>query len=90
VRAIFWTRRARGDLASIRSFIEQESPYFADVVIGRLFIATDRLAQRCDLITFFLGDLVILHQLFPMLGSLRKSEVFQVTPSFSARVALTL
>jgi plasmid stabilization system protein ParE len=45
VRALFWTKRARGDLASIRVFIEQDSPYFADVVIGRLFIATDRLAE---------------------------------------------
>ena len=45
MRSLLWTPRARADLASIRAFIAQDSPYFADVVIGRILLATDRLER---------------------------------------------
>jgi hypothetical protein len=60
--------------------------------------ARSRRSQRFDdldwepvtSLSFVAGDLVILHWLFLVLGRLRKSELFQVTSSFAARVALTL
>lgn len=45
MRRIRWTRRARGDLSAIRSFIAQDSPDFAAVVVARIIAATDRLAS---------------------------------------------
>lgn len=44
MRAVHWTLRARADLAGIRSFISQDSPHFASVVVSRIIAATDRLA----------------------------------------------
>jgi plasmid stabilization system protein ParE len=43
VRSLRWTLRARADLAGIQSFIRQDSPHFASVVVSRLIAATDRL-----------------------------------------------
>jgi toxin ParE1/3/4 len=45
VRAIRWTRRARGDLAAIKSYIAEDSPIYSDLVITRIIAATDRLAR---------------------------------------------
>lgn len=45
MRSILWTRRARSDLAGIRAFIAEDSVYFADVVLGRLFYTAERLAR---------------------------------------------
>lgn len=44
MRAVLWTGRARADLAGIRDFIAQDSPHYADVVVGRLLHAAERLA----------------------------------------------
>jgi addiction module RelE/StbE family toxin len=43
VTTVFWTARAQADLAAIHAFIEADSPHFANVVIGRLIRAVDRL-----------------------------------------------
>ena len=43
MKRILWTRRARGDLSAIRSFIAQDSPDFATVVVARIIAATDHL-----------------------------------------------
>jgi len=48
VRTLHWTRRARADLAGIQSFIRQDSPHFASVVVSRLIAATDRLPLYPD------------------------------------------
>ena len=40
---IRWTDQAIADLAAIRSFIEQDSPHYASVVVTRLIRAVDRL-----------------------------------------------
>lgn len=40
---LFWTERAQTDLASIRAFIEVDSPHYADVIVRRLLHAVDRL-----------------------------------------------
>ena len=40
---IRWTDQAIADLAAIRSFIEQDSPHYASVVVTRLIAAVDRL-----------------------------------------------
>jgi plasmid stabilization system protein ParE len=45
VRRVSWTLRAREDLASIRAFINEESPHYAGLVVGRIIGATDRLTQ---------------------------------------------
>jgi len=45
VRRILWTRRARGDLSAIRTFIAQDSPDFAAVMVARIIAATDGLAS---------------------------------------------
>ena len=45
MRAVLWTLRARADLAGIRSFISQDSPHFASVVLSRIIVATDRLSS---------------------------------------------
>jgi toxin ParE1/3/4 len=45
VRTIFWTEQARADLAAIHTFIEQDSPNYASLVIDRLIGATQRLAR---------------------------------------------
>jgi toxin ParE1/3/4 len=45
VRRVSWTRRARGDLAAVQSFVAQDSPDFAAVVVARIIAATDRLAR---------------------------------------------
>ena len=45
MRSLLWTVRAGMDLASIRAFISQDSPYLADVVVGRLLLAAERLEQ---------------------------------------------
>ena len=42
---MLWTLQAREDLASIRAFINQDSPHAASVVVARLVAATDRIAQ---------------------------------------------
>jgi toxin ParE1/3/4 len=44
VRAVLWTLRARSDLSGIRSFVSQDSPHFAAVIVARIIAATDRLA----------------------------------------------
>jgi addiction module RelE/StbE family toxin len=40
---IRWTDQAIADLAAIRSFIEQDSPHYASVVVTRLITTVDRL-----------------------------------------------
>ena len=40
-----WTEQARGDLAAIHTFINQDSPHYASVVVTRLIAATERLTQ---------------------------------------------
>ena len=42
---VLWTEQARADLASIHTFISQDSPHYASVVVTRLIAATERLAQ---------------------------------------------
>ena len=44
--SIRWTQRARADLAAIRAFIASDSPPYADVTVGRILGATDRLADH--------------------------------------------
>lgn len=40
---IRWTDQAIADLAAIRTFIEQDSPHYASVVVARLIRSVDRL-----------------------------------------------
>ena len=40
---IRWTDQAIADLAAIRTFIEQDSPHYASVIVTRLIRAVDRL-----------------------------------------------
>ena len=44
MREVLWTKQAQADLAAIRAFISQDSPYYASVVVSRIIAATDRLA----------------------------------------------
>ena len=43
MRVVFWTHQARSDLAAIRTFISQDSPHYASIVVAQLIAATDRL-----------------------------------------------
>ncbi|MEQ1897302.1 MAG: type II toxin-antitoxin system RelE/ParE family toxin [Vicinamibacterales bacterium] len=43
MREVLWTKQAQADLAAIRTFIGQDSPHYAAVVVARLVAATDRL-----------------------------------------------
>jgi addiction module RelE/StbE family toxin len=43
VTTIRWTDQAVADLAAIRTFIEQDSPHYASVVVARLIRAVDQL-----------------------------------------------
>ncbi len=43
MRVVLWTKQAQADLAAIRTFISQDSPHYASVVISRLIASTDRL-----------------------------------------------
>ena len=43
-----WTEQAFHSLASIKAFIGQESPAYADAVVGRLFQAVGQLAEFPD------------------------------------------
>jgi len=45
VRSVFWTRRARHDLAAIRDFISKDSAHYAEVVISGVIAAADQAAQ---------------------------------------------
>jgi len=45
VRRLRWTLRAREDLANIRASINEQSPSYAALVVGRVITATNRLAQ---------------------------------------------
>ena len=45
MRTLFWTERARNDLANIHAFIGQDSPHYATVVTQRLLAAVDRLGD---------------------------------------------
>ena len=45
MRVVLWTHQARSDLAAIHSFISQDSPHYASVVVSRLIAATDRLRE---------------------------------------------
>jgi toxin ParE1/3/4 len=40
---LYWTPRALSDLRSVRSFIEQDSPHYSVVVVGRILDAVERL-----------------------------------------------
>lgn len=40
---VWWTERARDDLAAIHAFISQDSTHYASVVVHRLIAAVDRL-----------------------------------------------
>ncbi len=44
MRPLLWTLRARGDLSAIRTFVAQDSPHLAAVVVSRIIAATDRLS----------------------------------------------
>lgn len=44
MRSLFWTERARDDLAAIYAFISQDSPHYAPVVVSRLIAAAGRAA----------------------------------------------
>ena len=43
MRVVLWTHQARSDLAAIRTFIGQDSPHYASIVVAQLIAATDRL-----------------------------------------------
>lgn len=45
MRSILWTHRARADLAAIRAFISRDSAHYADVMVGRIIGATERLSE---------------------------------------------
>ena len=45
MRTVFWTEQARSDLAAIRTFISQDSPHYASVVVAQLIAATGRLVD---------------------------------------------
>lgn len=40
---LIWTRRAIEDVQSIRQFIAQDSPHYAELVIQRLIVSVERL-----------------------------------------------
>ena len=70
-----WTEQAVTDLASIRAFIERDSPRYGRVVVQRLFDATERLAtfprsgrivpelRREEMREVILGDYRIVYRL---------------------------
>ena len=43
MRVLLWTEQARADLAAIHTFISQDSPHYAAVIVARLIAATERL-----------------------------------------------
>ena len=45
MREVLWTKQAQADLAAIRTFIAQDSPHYASVIVTRLIGATDRLVS---------------------------------------------
>ena len=57
---------------------------------GDLGLIQSLPSQRRDHVSFFRGDLVILHTRFPLLSGVENREVSQVTLVFKDRVALTL
>ena len=40
---LIWTRRAIEDVQSVRRFIEQDSPHYAQLVVQRLIASVERL-----------------------------------------------
>lgn len=40
---LIWTRRAIEDVQSVRRFIEQDSPHYAQLVVQRLIVSVERL-----------------------------------------------
>jgi toxin ParE1/3/4 len=75
VTPVRWTQQAVDDLASIRAFIERDSPRYGRVVVERLFDATERLEsfprsgrvvpelRREDMREVILGDYRIVYRL---------------------------
>jgi toxin ParE1/3/4 len=45
VTRIVWSPRSISDLEAIRDFIAQDSPGYADLTVGRIVSAVDRLAD---------------------------------------------
>ncbi len=43
MKVIRWTPRAKADLGAIRTFIHEDSPRYAALVVSRLIAATERL-----------------------------------------------
>ncbi|MEW6543205.1 MAG: type II toxin-antitoxin system RelE/ParE family toxin, partial [Nitrospirota bacterium] len=43
MRRIIWTRRAIEDTQAIKTFIERDSPYAADLVVKRIVAAVEQL-----------------------------------------------
>jgi len=41
--SLIWTRRAIEDVQSVRRFIEQDSPHYAQLVVQRLLASVERL-----------------------------------------------
>lgn len=46
---LVWSPRASADLESIRAFIAQDSPFYADLVVRRLINAPERLIEFPDI-----------------------------------------
>jgi toxin ParE1/3/4 len=45
VTILVWSPRASADLESIRAYIAQDSPFYADLVVRRLITAPERLTN---------------------------------------------
>ena len=43
MRSLLWTDQAQADLAAVHSFISQDSPHYASVVVAKLIAAAERL-----------------------------------------------
>ena len=44
MRKVFWTWRAQSDLANVRTYISNDSPRYAAIVVGRLLSAVENAA----------------------------------------------
>ena len=91
MRVIVWTRRAVDDVQSIRNFISQDSPTYADLVVQRIISAVERLVEFPGsgrlVPEFEQSDLrEVIHSPYRIVYRLRNNEVHVLTVHHSARI----
>ena len=88
---LIWTRRAIEDVQSIKQFIAQDSPHYADLVIQRLIASVERLPAlpQSGRIVPEINDSTIrevIHGSYRIVYRLIRAEIHIVTVHHAARL----